>query len=189
MNTLTGWTPDVKASVWVAIGTLLLAVATAWSVYETRLVLRGEDRRFELGRAPLIVAGRLVDEQQLFEGLRLTNLGEGVAMDVSFEMTAYFLMYLDGAGPNEVPPEEVETTRVDVPPWHESGYTPVIAKGDKREIGVVPFNELYQNELVEIATVEIKYRDMFGNVYHTTYTDFDARRYSWVIPAQLKRKT
>ena len=55
MNHWTAWTPETKASVWVAVGTLLLAVATAWSVWETRLVIRGEDRRQEVGRPENLV--------------------------------------------------------------------------------------------------------------------------------------
>jgi hypothetical protein len=89
MNHSTAWTPETKASVWVAVGTLLLAIATAWSVWETRLVIRGEDRRHQQSFAPSV---RLIGPQGYGNSNRfwyvIKNKGFGLANDVSVSLNA-----------------------------------------------------------------------------------------------------
>ena len=93
MNHSTTWDAATKASVFVAAGTLLLAVATAWSVWETRAVIRGEDRRLQQSLAPYLTfrfqraQPDLGDEE--ITGFQVTNSGYGLARDVAISVKAW----------------------------------------------------------------------------------------------------
>src|SRR5579863_3852771 len=49
------WNAETRASVWVAIGTIFLALATCLSILETRAVVRAEDRRMQNALSPLLI--------------------------------------------------------------------------------------------------------------------------------------
>jgi hypothetical protein len=181
------WSVETKASTWVAIGTLLLAFVTFLSVFETRQVIFEENRRFELGKAPLLLARTELDDHQFLSGFVLENLGEGVAIEVELFMRALLLEYVPGRGQNEVPPEDIETKPiVGAKPWTDSASAPAVAQGGQVTVYVGSFDEFgaYIN-LLKIVDLEIRYKDMFHNRYRTVYTDFAKRTYRWEQPSHL----
>lgn len=60
-------------------------MATFWSVWETRLVIRGEDRRHQQGFAPLLTLADHTNSGAHYEqGFTLWNEGQGIALNVRF---------------------------------------------------------------------------------------------------------
>jgi hypothetical protein len=178
MNRWTVWTPDTEASVWVAVGTLLLAVATAWSVWETRLVIRSEDRRHQQSLAPSLRLERSEGDLGVFY---LVNKGMGLATRVRIQLSATleFSMASNPAGASNGLTSEAVSYGKDVSQ---------VATDDKIAINVLAGQSERSYQIVSPKAVTIAYEDMFGNPYKTVYTNWtiDDNDSSWEQPEALK---
>ena len=76
----------------VAYGTIVLAVVTAGSVFETHRVIVGEDRRFQLSRMPIIKLKKVMIHTCGFNFV-FENKGDGPALDVRFTTRNTLCLY------------------------------------------------------------------------------------------------
>lgn len=86
---LTVATLEVKANIFVAVGTLALAVTTWWSVSETRAVIAAEERRHQQRLSPVCVlqeASSRLEGIDLDVSLWVVNIGTGPAMWVNLRL-------------------------------------------------------------------------------------------------------
>jgi hypothetical protein len=178
MNHWTAWTPETKASVWVAVGTLLLAVATAWSVWETRLVIRGEDRRHQQSFAPMLkLVWREGSKANEFHYLIL-NDGMGMAVNISLDYSGHVngSTTVPGAVPKPVAADVTDSLSFS----QVKGVVEVM-------ITVPPPDGAYYHSLA-LSKVTLRYHDMFGNPYKTLYNDWQNKRqeFDWEQPDSLK---
>jgi hypothetical protein len=155
---------STKANIWVAVGTLGLALITWASLNQTRTVIAAEDRRHQQGYAPLL----LLTPTELVGGhfnAAVYNAGQGLAIKV--------LVVLEG---------RFSTTQlVNTPPTMAlmpMPDRPIPESSTIHHIGVVPTGAnagiSFPQEGAEYATaslmrVRIEYADMFGNEYVTIY--------------------
>ena len=187
MNLLTCWTAETKASVWVAIGTLFLAVVTAASVWETRLVVRAEDRRQQVSLAPYLTVTlkrQIVEGNAFWNECVVHNAGQGLARDVEVEWT-YFVYRAESDEERTEIIARLEGERA-------RAYTDVTAcsvvaenanvtcsLGDEAE----PFGVLTTSTY--FISCSITYKGLFGSKYEMRYEDWYRQITKWRPPAKL----
>jgi hypothetical protein len=190
MNHWTTWDASTKASVLAAGGTILLAVATFWSVWETRLVIRGEDRRQQQGLAPYLTATFEIDRgkdgrHDEIIGFQVKNAGYGIARNVSIHLHAYTSICNEG----ETFEERLEQAKKEKRPFTLEAVCDVIAEKSSevmyidRDRGVGP-----ARDQTVVAKAVIRYVDTFGNEYSTIYENWDDGPSRWTTPKNLQLK-
>jgi hypothetical protein len=172
MNLWTCWSPETKANVFVAAGTILLAVATFWSVWETRLVIRGEDRRHQQSFAPSL---RLDSSATPIGVFCVTNRGKGLASNIRVHLTVpvYFLA-TSGVETSEQVTVERTISQVAV---REKAFLNLHSGLPERNYHAVAAH-----------AVIFAYEDMFGNEYGTLYHDWNRNEFDfeWNQPQSLQ---
>jgi hypothetical protein len=192
MNRWTCWTPETKASVWVAVGTLLLAFATAWSVWETRLVIRAEDRRMQQRLAPYVTARfktvmRVAGNE--IEGFDFKNSGYGIARDVSIKVEAYYSPYIEG-GTYDERLESVKKANASV--LTLDAACDVIAEKEPASVSIDLMDHVrvygsgIKSDGILVLSARIKYLDTFGNRYETIYDNWHELVTRWIRPTSLQ---
>jgi hypothetical protein len=178
MNQFTSWSPEAKASVWVAIGTLALAAVTAWSVYQTRSIIGAEDRRHQQGFAPLLVFdGHHIVAGNLFYLIKNVGMGMAIGVMVRTEGTFYSSEFQRGIIPMTPYPER---------PYEGETSHALIVKDDIGDIIIHPMPPDYGG--TRPGSIEITYYDMFDNRYLTRYPDVlhMPTSYDWIQPVSLR---
>ena len=192
MNHWTTWTAETKASVWVAFGTLALAIVTVVSVLETRAVVRGEDRRMQQGLAPYVTARfRTVmrNEGNEIEGFVFKNSGYGIARNVSIRVEAYYSPYIEG----DTYDERLESAKkAKASMLTLDAACDVIAEKEpaSASISLMDNIRVYGSGIksgdVLVVTARIKYLDTFGNHYETIYDNWHELVTRWIRPTNLQ---
>jgi len=169
LNRLTNLPIAVQAEIWVAFGTLCLALATYSSVQKSQQLLALEKRRHEASFVPLVQVkppGVAVPIKDLV----LENAGPGIALDVILIIRGYYTgnasgrfgYMFDGAA---------------IGPYHNLTVT-------NESLQAWPL--LQYNYILERA--DIWYHDMFGNRFITRYKDpglTSLTRYDWMRHTEL----
>ena len=177
MNHWTTWDAWTKASVWVAFGTLALAVVTVVSVLETRSV---SSRRGSTASAELCneVSGLESASDEPFGVFALTNRSNGLAnqIRVTAKLTLYFVV-LRG----DIARESSEDVTYD-------GTISQVAPSEKVFINLLSQAAKRDNRRIAVHAVSLAYEDMFGNEYTTAYSDWERNEYNfvWRQPDSLK---
>jgi heme exporter protein D len=192
--------PDNKALFWtnafVAIGTLALAVVTVVSLFQTRAVISGEDRRQQQGFAPLLTLGDHFNSNEEYQpGYTLYNIGKGVALQISVRVTgeATTTTYDLPPGATFFPTEEerkaffkqrevTKTTEVD-DSYDCSALTDGGSTFFVQQFFVDSFPIITN---IQYSKCSILYSDMFGNHYSTVYDDDRLGKYRWIQPKNLR---
>lgn len=196
MSRWTQWTVETKASVWVAVGTLLLAVATAWSVWETKMVLRGEERRHQQSQAPLLVVLDNPNRDETYtRGFTIRNRGTGIALHPRLMIRG-----------------TVTISKLKLPPGNRFFSTTQEQQAFNEKHTVVEYHDFestkawsasyangwdtFDEEIlanpdgsiddIAYSRCKVIYYDMFGNQYETRYTDNHLDRFEWVQPQSLQ---
>lgn len=170
--------PEEKARFWsefgVSFGTISLAVVTWASVYETQEVLRGEDRRFQRSRAPMVAIAlqEVVDDEGdithtwvrdlgLVGGrlIILRNDGGGPALGVCLSAT---VQSSDRVSDPEFDPDRQESV-------YEVPLTAYLASGQTLPHRIQPTDMVLQ--YIKLRSVSIYYEDFAGAKYGTEYPD------------------
>ncbi len=153
-----GFDASTKANVWVAVGTLFLALITWWSLSQTRAVIAAEDRRHQQGFAPLLTIAQTESSDGRIR-MTVSNVGHGIAQRVLVQLSGYFT---NRSNPN--------AATLAIPRDSEAHHISVIAVRGRAGlsfpivIGTLPF--------VHLKSIRIEYADMFGNGYVTEYLAF-----------------
>lgn len=195
MNHWSHWSAETKANVWVAVGTILLAVATFWSVWETRLVIRGEDRRHQQTFAPFLLLQDNLDDSNAHErGYTIYNIGSGVALNVAVEVVGCATISTFHRPPgihNFTTLQEQEAfveKHSTLSDYHLRDVYSCSALAEGREV-------FFRSPLAKTAdkvtavgysSCSIRYQDMFGNRYETRYTDDRLDGFEWIQPESLR---
>jgi hypothetical protein len=177
-----------QAETLTALATIALAAITAAAVWQTNLLLRGEERRAQQRLAPYLTADFSTESDQqdgLVEivGFAIKNSGYGLAQNVSVNLEAYTTHYEEG---------DTWATRLER----------AASRGDKlfrmhvrREVvavneSVVAFlgEQGPLKPLTVVARARIQYFDSFGNFYETIYDDWHEKRSRWIQPPTLQSK-
>lgn len=192
--------PDNKALFWtnvfVAVGTLALAVVTVVSLFQTRAVIFGEDRRHQQGFAPLLTLSDHFNSHEEYQpGYTLYNIGKGIALHVSVRVAG-----------------EATTTTYDLPPGATFFPTEDERKAFLKKHAVTKSTEIDDSydcsaltdggstffvqqffvdsfpiiTNVQYSKCSILYSDMFGNRYSTVYDDDRLGKYRWIQPKHLR---
>jgi hypothetical protein len=193
MNHWTCWAPETKASVWVAVGTLLLAVATAWSVWETRLVIRGEDRRHQQSFAPFLVVGdHFNNGEDYHEGYTLHNYGSGVALDISFTVRGKATLQKFTAALGYMSEADHEKWVAEHTQFESRDLDDTYSCSAMWEGGTQTFTQAAMTVASGVLTdvtysfCAVQYSDTFGNRYETRYTDSRLDKFKWIQPDSLR---
>jgi hypothetical protein len=196
-------------NVFVAIGTLALAIATTWNIRQTNKVIAGEDRRHQQQFAPLVQVNDYTHGGTDYQsGVTAFNIGYGLAIDV--QVVVRGTQYFNDPIEVEVSPEEFKTRLAAA-----VGGLSYTNRDGRRFINELvarsaPFDAVYlcsaikagdanarfydkriEDKLswsgrIEYDDVTITYFDMFGNRYQTIYKDREIATYSWRRPVNLE---
>ena len=172
MQFFTCWDAGTKASVYVAIGTIGLAVATFWSVYQTRAVISGEDRRHQNAYAPLVVCQGFPYEsgsptQNRFLACLLRNDGMGMALNITVDVKGRIQKRESTPGLGEGQHHSDFTA---------NGTAALIPNRKDEHWASIFMLTLPDGFLaLDIHRVAIQYEDQFGNLYETLYQDWQAK--------------
>jgi hypothetical protein len=171
---------DVVANLAVAAGTIGLAYFTWESVRGTKDVIAGEDRRHQIGFAPLL----FVDSVSPLPGsakfaMKIMNNGLGFVQSGNFTVVGEFRtsQFVNGNTALGVMPPK---------PFKAIGSYALVAVDKTNDVPVsdVPanYNQIVLNE------VTLCYFDMFDNSYETYYPDWSHDRgdFRWIPPDNLK---
>lgn len=176
-----------RAEAWTALATIALVGVTALAVWQTNLLLQGEEMRAQQRLAPYLTANFHTSEPQdgLVEilGFSIKNSGYGLAQNVSLNLEAYTTPYRQ---------DETMAMRL----------RRAESDGDKLfkmnvQCEVIAANEcptIYVNEqgplqpATVVARARLQYYDSFGNLYETIYDDWHEKRSRWVVPLNLRIK-
>ena len=179
---------EAIANLGVAAGTLALAVITFVSVMKTNDVISGEDKRHQLGYAPIIIHNGFkfrhqldADEvepyllryssEQIF--LRISNVGLGLAKDITVIVSYHF----DSGSDSGSVSEEKKT---------EPMYIPLLNNDRKNALfAVVEIPDDYP--AMDATRLEISYFDIFDNEYRSIYEGEQLKhgKFDWKRPEKL----
>lgn len=160
------WPLPEQINFWVAAGTLGLGVVSAWNVIVTRMVVGAEDRRHRQGLAPIIriAVRRDTSDPSKMIGLQAKNVGLGPALHIE-------IVAMHGPGHAERLEDRISALGV----------------GDERAVRVQslaierpPIHRAYFKQIT------VRYEDMFGNGYMTSYTDFGSLSFQFGAIAELR---
>jgi heme exporter protein D len=182
-----------KALFWtnvaVAAGTLALAVVTVASVLETRAVIRGEDRRHQQSFAPMLqLEWRERSGANTFP-FALANKGMGMAINaITRVQGTAFGSRLEKEGD----PPILSQVRVSKEFAGTYKASQVALDGEVIFAVVIEAAEVkghregYGDAHPKLVLIE--YEDMFGNIYKTSYADWQDKRddFVWEQPKALK---
>lgn len=173
-----GWDFKQKSDFWVAAGTLALAAATVASIFVTRSLVFHEERRhrervsyeerwhrerlaplIRIGLAPNKPAPGTAASPALSSGLLAVNIGMGPALHINV-----IANFADGSTPLDEP---------------ISGL-PI---GGDRDVSHKRAGIPYRRNVY--TTIEVRYEDVFGNEYRTSYDDFDKLSFKYIRPRKL----
>jgi hypothetical protein len=192
------WKTSEQIDFWVAAGTLLLAAGTillAWytsrSVEITAHVLRDEQVRHQQGFAPLVV---FTLTTPLLAGVYLSNLGKGLALNVTARFSIEFHPMIDPPQGSTFSPEEYGGPEPSVSTLKESyDFTVFVsvvideksARARVLDEGLKKLRVLHP----VFKSAVIEYYDMFGNRYETRYAPGSSTSFEWKPPPNLRYKS
>jgi len=152
---ITTFDAPTLASIWVAVGTLALAIVTYISVLQSTKILAAEERRFQYGFAPLVQLRAPIADVQI-DKLIAENVGVGPACS-----TYVNIRYSSRDGSS-------------------SGFCCLdaqsIAAGGTVDL---PFHSAFAPEQLLFHDIHITYHDVFGKWFRTQYKEFSLTRYKW----------
>lgn len=159
MNVFTSWDTTTKASVWVAFGTLALAVVTVVSVLQSKALLSLEERRHQQAYAPILEFELDYDETTDESGsMHLRNGGIGPALTVKLHIEGK-----NGKGGTRFEIEETRSVIAVGGAWRIRGWDAYL-EGPIR---------------VDYDKSSVTYSDMFGNKFMTVLTNFWSSQSEW----------
>ena len=167
MNLFTCWSAETKASVWVAIGTLTLALVTGWSVYQTRTIVAAEDKRHMQTFVPLaiIVRGPTYHVAQNLFTLRVVNNGKAPLLNLRIELTGEAnLQHINNSSArfHSVLDETMTLSALE----ERNPYDVAL-----RKVSVPGLPDYWLPEDAWNASATLRYTDIFGNEFVTCYAD------------------
>jgi len=193
MRYLLWWDVSVIASVWVAGGTLALAVVTWWNVYQTKAVVAGEDRRHQQSFLP-IVEYMFFDTSEVQNGfihLVASNIGSGPALDIRARLQGSATIRF-GVPTQTGIEDQDHNYAFDQLKFERSAGAPHISPNDSFVVTAADFHltRYARGTLlpgtISVTSAEISYADVFGNRYKTIYDDFRSRKYHLEQPENLR---
>lgn len=194
---------DILAQLAVGLGTLLLAVVTWGSVYETQRVLADEEKRFRRGRMPAVKIATIVANTTVPESMieytdtatlvvTFRNEGDGPARDVSISIQGVVRTTWSSVGePYPDHHDSEDETGFKYEDIHVASYLQrqsEVSKAFRLDSEKIPAENAHAP--VKVLTAEIYYKDVFGEQFHSRYViagkiPFDAERYEWDAPPEL----
>lgn len=188
MQAQTAWNkPEVFSNAWVAVGTIALALVTAWSVYRTNDVIRGEDRRHMTGFYPVVFATKVANVPGKAEwGLHLVNEGAAVAVSGTFTAEGEYKSDVWKQGNTALGTLDPQPLKVD------GNFALVPLRRNSTDEGKPALAESPPAQYTKyiLKRLILKYQDIFGNTYTTEYDDFHNKpdSFTWAPPERLKPK-
>lgn len=167
MNLFTCWSAETKASVWVAIGTLALALVTAWSIYQTRAIVAAEDKRHMQTFVPLAIVSRGLTyhtAQNLFS-IAVVNNGKAPLLNLRIELTGE--ANLQHINDSSLRFHSVLNETMTLSALEERNPQKVFLRN--ASVPGLPDYGLPENAWNASAT--LRYTDIFGNEFITGYAD------------------
>lgn len=175
-----------RAETLTALATIALSAITAVAVWQTNLLLRGEERRAQQRLAPYLTADFSTESDQqegLVEivGFTIKNSGYGLAQSVSVNLEAYTTPYQEGdTWTKRLQRAESQGAK----PFRMHIHCEVVAVN---ESVIAFFGEAGPlKPLTVVARARIQYFDSFGNYYETVYDDWHEKRSRWLAPPSLR---
>lgn len=181
MSVFTTSSPETKASVWVAIGTIALAFVTAASILQTRILVAAEDRRHQQTFVPLLELHAKANQQmRSITSFDLVNIGPGVALNISVRLKGYSEIpeYANRSATGEAIQTGIKVVDINCERFCS-------AVGPKDSVTIT--DDLFahgnvSSEMARFKLAEVRYNDMFGNRFVTTYQDERLTKYHWGEP-------
>jgi hypothetical protein len=175
-----------RAETLTALATITLAGITALAVWQTNLLLRGEERRAQQRVAPYLTADFSTDEQDgnvEIDGFVIKNSGYGLAQNVSVNLEAYTSRRQEGdTWAMRLQRAESQGDKL----FRMHVHCEVVAVNEPVTALFGETGPLKPHTVV--ARARIQYFDSFGNFYETIYDDWHEKRSRWIQPPTLQPK-
>lgn len=183
---------------WVSVGTIamailtaVLALATTFTVYESRAFLHAEDIRHQEQYAPYVTLEIVSDYEKgqqftLVRGFQLVSRGIGPAIITAYKVAGIYYRPQFVQQKDVFALERGESLTLDLDVSGIFWYLPVAhstvvkVKEFEYEAGRAPGG--VPDTYIEFGMVVVEYEDVFQNAYRTVYEDFGAGSHRWVKP-------